>query len=109
MAQPGEILISYETYALIKDEICCEERDHINVKGISRPIAIYQVIDAYDNLGKGHDLIHEDHGNLKLDIDLGTMSAEERSHALIILQRTMDRLSRAGESSAPTPAKQERA
>ena len=101
MAPPGEILVSYETYALVKDEVCCEERDRINVKGISRPVAIYQVIDTYDNLGKGRDLIHEDYDNLKLDIDLGAMSTNDRSHAVTVLQRAVDRLSH---TEAVTPA-----
>jgi class 3 adenylate cyclase len=100
MAPPGEILISYETYAHVRDQVCCEERDHITVKGISRPVAIYQVIDTYDNLDKSRDLIHEDYGTLKLDIDPEAMSAEERSHAVIVLQRAVDRLSRADEATA---------
>jgi adenylate cyclase len=104
MAPPGEIVISYETYALVKDEVCCEERDRIDVKGISRPVAIYQVSDTYDNLGKGHDLIHEDYGNLKLDIDLGAMSVDDRSHAVTVLQRAVDRLSHTTEAAAPVIA-----
>ena len=63
-APPDEILISYETYVLVKDAVCCEERGHINVKGISHPVATYQVIDVYDNVGKSRDLIHEDYGTL---------------------------------------------
>jgi class 3 adenylate cyclase len=93
LAPPGEILISYETYALVKDEVCCEERGRINVKGIAHPVATYQVIDLYDSLGKSRDLIHEDHGTLKLDIDLEAMSAGERNHAATVLQRALDRLS----------------
>ena len=48
-APPGEIIVSYETYSLVKDEIYCEEREHINVKGISRSVATFQVIDVYDS------------------------------------------------------------
>jgi class 3 adenylate cyclase/phosphoglycerate-specific signal transduction histidine kinase len=101
MAPAGEILISYETYAHVKDQVCCEERGHINVKGISHSVATYQVIDLYDNLGKSRDLIHEDYGTLKLDIDLEAMSTKERSHAVTVLQRAVDRLSRAKEAAAP--------
>jgi len=110
MAPPGEILISYETYAHIKDRVCCEERGHIDVKGISRPVATYHVVDLYDDLGKSRDLIHEDCGTLKLDIDLEAMSTKERSHAVTVLQRAVDRLSRANEAGAPLiQAKKERA
>jgi class 3 adenylate cyclase/phosphoglycerate-specific signal transduction histidine kinase len=102
MAPPGEILISYETYALVKDEVCCEERGHVNVKGITHPVATYQVIDLYDNLGKSRDVIHEDHGTFKLDIDLEAMSGGERSHAATVLQRALDRLSIATTSDPST-------
>jgi PAS domain S-box-containing protein len=48
MAPSGEILISYETYAHVKDQVYCEESGHINAKGISHPVATYRVIDTYD-------------------------------------------------------------
>jgi class 3 adenylate cyclase len=102
MAPPSEILISYETYALVKDEVCCEERGHVNAKGITHPVATYQVIDLYDNLGRSRDLIHEDHGTFKLDIDLEAMSGGERSHAATVLQRALDRLSIATTSDPST-------
>jgi hypothetical protein len=99
LAPPGEILISYETYALVKDEVCCEERGHINVKGISHFVATYQVIDVYDNVVRTRDLIHEDYGTLRLDIDLEAMSASERSHAVTVLQGAVERLSYAKQTS----------
>jgi len=109
-APPGEILISYETYALVRDEVYCEEQAHINVKGISHAVATYQVIDLYDNLAKSRDLIHEESARLKLDIDLKAISTKERSEAVTVLQRAVDRLSRAGESADPTiPVKKDRA
>jgi hypothetical protein len=104
MSPPGEILISYETYALVKDEICCEERGHINVKGISHSVATYQVVDVYENVASTRDLIHEVYGTLKLDIDLEAMSANERTHALAILQRAVDRLSCAKQTADPSIA-----
>jgi adenylate cyclase len=98
-APPGEILISYETYALVKDEVCCEERGHINVKGISHSVATYQVIDVYDEVANTRNLIHEDFGPLKLDIDLEAMSPSERIHAVTVLQRAVDRLSDAKQTA----------
>ena len=43
-APPGGVLISFETYALVKDSVRCEERGHIQVKGIAQPVATYAVI-----------------------------------------------------------------
>ena len=56
-------------------------------------MATYQIIDVYDNVDKTRHLIHEDYGTLKLDIYLEAMSASERSQAVTVLQRAMDRLS----------------
>src|SRR4029077_10471466 len=91
-----------EDLTQLKDAVCCEERGHINVKGISHPVATYQVIDVYDNVGKSRDLIHEDYGTLKLDIDLEAMSASERSHAVTVLQRAVDRLSDPKQAANPS-------
>ncbi|MDK1024693.1 MAG: adenylate/guanylate cyclase domain-containing protein [Gammaproteobacteria bacterium] len=42
-ATRDEILISYETYLLIKDRMFCERKPEIRVKGIGRPIEVYEV------------------------------------------------------------------
>jgi PAS domain S-box-containing protein len=101
MAPAGEILMSYETYAHVKDQVCCEEREQINVKGISHPVATYKVIDLFDNLGESGEFIHEESGRLKLDIDMEAMSIRERSDAVTVLQRAVDRLSRVKEAADP--------
>ena len=43
-APPGGVLISFETYAHVKDEVRCEERGHVQVKGIAQPVATYAVV-----------------------------------------------------------------
>ena len=43
-APPGGILISFETYAHVKDEVHCEERGQVQVKGIAYPVATYAVL-----------------------------------------------------------------
>jgi hypothetical protein len=55
-----------------------------------------------DSISKARDVIHEDYGTLKLDIDLEAMSASERSHAVTVLQRAVDRLS--GPTQAANPS-----
>ncbi len=94
-ATPGEILISYETHAHVKDKIQCEEHGEVNVKGIAYPVATYQVVDSHENLGERRQLIHEEHPNLTLDLNLDAMSADEVSRAATALQRALDRLASA--------------
>ena len=43
-APPGGVLISFETYALVKDKVRCQERGHVQVKGIAQPVATYAVV-----------------------------------------------------------------
>ena len=104
-ATPGEILISYETFAHVSDQIHCEERGHIDVKGIAYPVATYQVMDTYENLGKEPKHFREDHPNVKLDLDLDTMSADDRSTAATILRRALDHLSAHDETAHPEQAR----
>jgi class 3 adenylate cyclase/phosphoglycerate-specific signal transduction histidine kinase len=92
-ATPGEILMSYETYANVRHRIHCEERGDISVKGIAYPVATYQVVDTYENLGKERLLIHEERPNLRLDLDLDATSADDRDHAVAVLREALNRLS----------------
>ena len=43
-APPGGVLISFETYAHVKDDMRCEERGHVQIKGIAQPVATYAVV-----------------------------------------------------------------
>ena len=42
-ADPGEIILSYETYALVSETVVVEEREPVSVKGISKPIRSYAI------------------------------------------------------------------
>jgi adenylate cyclase len=90
---PGEILISYETHAHVKDQVHCEERGHIEVKGISRPVATYRVIDLYENLGEGNLAIRAKLPHFQLDIDVTLLSEAERREATAVLLDAAERLS----------------
>ena len=102
-ATPGEILISFETYANVRDRIHCEERGRISVKGIAYPVATYQVVDAYANLGTERLFMHEERPNLRLDLDLDAMSASDRNHAAAVLREALNRLSALDQASTPGP------
>ena len=41
---PDRITVSQTTWALIKNEIKCEPKGEVEVKGFSEPVTIYQVI-----------------------------------------------------------------
>jgi class 3 adenylate cyclase/methyl-accepting chemotaxis protein len=104
-ATPGEILISYETFAHVRDRIRCDEHGEIEVKGLAYPVATYRVMDTYENLGKGQKRLREDHPNVKLDLDLDAMSAADRGTAAAVLRRALDHLFAHDETARPEPAR----
>ncbi|MGH6920539.1 MAG: PAS-domain containing protein [Geminicoccaceae bacterium] len=99
VAPPGEILLSYETYAHVQDQIHCIQRPSITVKGIAYPVATYQVVDFHKELSEDWRLSEEDLSRLKIDLDLQNMSEGERRRAATTLRRALDRLSAFGQDS----------
>ena len=82
-APPGGILISFETCAHVKDEVHCEERGQVQVKGIAYPIATYAV------LGPKQDPERDVTAHLRLDIDPDRMTDDERRAAADKLRRAL--------------------
>lgn len=101
-APPGGVLISYETHALVKDEVYCQELGSIQVKGIANPVATYRAIDLYDNLSDDSRVIHVDHPLVKLNIDLDHLSGEQQRETCALLQQALDRLADPNETSGKT-------
>jgi class 3 adenylate cyclase len=91
-APEGGILISYETYAHVKDAIDCEEMGPIQVRGIGHPVATYRVVDLHANLGGARQPLRAELPHLKLDADPERMSLDERRQAAAILQETLARM-----------------
>jgi hypothetical protein len=89
-APPGGILISYETYAHVQDQVRCEELGRIQVRGISHPVAIYRVLDLC--AADGSERIRSELPHLKLDANPELMSDDERRQAAALLQDALQRL-----------------
>ncbi len=90
LAAPGDILISYETFALVRDRVSCEEHGEIDVKGIAYPVATYKVVDSYESLDQQRQRVREDHPGVTLDLNLDAMTAADRSQVADILRRALD-------------------
>jgi class 3 adenylate cyclase len=88
-APPGEVLISFETFAHVKDEIQCEERGHIQVKGIAQPVATYRVVAPKANLASTGEAVRADTPHLRLEIAPELMSDDERGRAASALRRAL--------------------
>lgn len=85
-APPGGVLISFETFALVKDEVLCEEHGPVRVKGIAHPVETYEVV------GPRSQSKQPSASHLRLEIDAARMSEEERKMAADELRRALDLL-----------------
>lgn len=82
-ADAGEILISQETYALVKDEVCCEDKGQISVKGFSRPVQVYQVLDFRKHLEAPIAHVEHDQPGFSLYLDPSSLQDKQDRHRVI--------------------------
>ena len=90
-APPGGVLISFETYALVKDNVRCEERGQVQVKGIADPVATYAVN------GLKQDLDQAGTTHLRLELQVDRMSDDERRAAVEKLRSALGLLEKDGQ------------
>jgi PAS domain S-box-containing protein len=83
---PGGVLISFETYALVKDKMRCEQRGEVRVKGIADPVATYVVTGVQEERERA------DSAHLRLEFEVDRMTSVERAAAAEQLQRALKRL-----------------
>lgn len=92
-ADPDGILISYETYALVRDQVFAEERPSIEAKGIRREIRPFALTDFLDEPQEGEFIQHEDEA-VSIRIDLRKMEQRRRWELLDQLAQIAEQLKR---------------
>ena len=86
-ASLGKVLISHETWALVKDVVTAEERPPIKVKGIAQPVHAYEVTGLREDLPA--EVLRLDEDGLKVTIDL---ARSDRKTAKDALERLIDEI-----------------
>ncbi len=87
-AEPGGIVMAYETYALVSDIVHAEEQAPIQVKGV-RPFAL---VGLYDDLAGNRRYIHQEQDGVLLLIDLDKLAPEERAAVAARLEAAVSEL-----------------
>lgn len=91
-AEPGEILISHETWSLVKDVVMCRDQGEINVKGLTHPVRIYQVVDFRKDLGKGQTWFEENMTGFSMHMDLEKIRNYDKDRVVEMLLKAAARL-----------------
>lgn len=87
-ADPGEILISSETYALVQGEIHADARDPVLAKGFAQPIPVYAV--HPDGIAPGESgVLRCEQPGLRLEIDTNRLSPMQKAAAAAELRKAL--------------------
>jgi len=81
-ASLGGILISHETYSLVKDMALAEEQQPIQAKGFTKPVRNYRVLDQFDERVDRSRIIREEHDGMRVFLDLSKLDKRAATDAL---------------------------
>ena len=94
-AEPGGILLSYETNALVQGIVLTEEYPPMTVKGFLRPINVYKVLGTYQELVDEGRVVLQERDGLRVLVDL---TKQVSSDAIKILEDVLAELKRRSKS-----------
>ncbi|WP_107329925.1 adenylate/guanylate cyclase domain-containing protein [Metapseudomonas otitidis] len=91
-SEAGEILISHETYSLVKDVIMCRDKGQISVKGFARPVQIYQVVDFRRDLGATSSYVEHELPGFSMYLDTNGIQNYDKEKVIQALQAAAEKL-----------------
>lgn len=91
-ADVDEILISEDTFSLIKDVVACKPKEEIAVKGIAYPVMTYSVLDLIETLKEEREHIKAHLKGFNLSIDFDKLNYADKLYAREMLQKAMAKL-----------------
>lgn len=92
LCEPGEILVSYETFSLIKNKVMCRDKGEITVKGFARPVPIYQIVDLRRDIGAGQSFIEHETEGFAMYLDTGKINLTQKDAIIKALDRASEKL-----------------
>ncbi len=88
-AEPGGVLLSHETNALVQDIVLTEEHPPMTVKGFLRPITSYKLLGTYKELVDEGKVVLQEREGLRVLVDLTKHVSPE---AIAVLEEVLAQL-----------------
>jgi class 3 adenylate cyclase len=101
IAEPGHIVVSYETYALVRDILVAHASPAITMKGISREVIPYTVKGILDASGKKIEIFSEHMTGLDFYLDPSMIDTNHAEHIRIVLRDALKALDTSPSSVEP--------
>jgi class 3 adenylate cyclase len=102
IAEPGQIILSYETYALVRDMLSGHALEPIRMKGIAHPVVPYAVDGLLSDDGVTHKLFSEHMPGLDLYLDPSAMNEDGAARVKVLLEQALATIE-AGRRRGPQP------
>src|SRR5215813_1033107 len=100
IAEPGHIVLSYETYVLVRELVVAQAQPPIMMKGISREIVPYAVRGTLDAAGEAIEIFREHMAGLDLYLNPSMISTNHAERIRTVLQEALKALDRNGAPAA---------
>ena len=94
IAEPGHIVVSYETYALVRDIVVAQQLSPIAMKGISREVNPYAIRSVLDSTGKSVEVFSEHLAGLDFYFNAGMIDSTDAKHVRNVLEDALKALSK---------------
>lgn len=91
-ADINQILISHDTYALIRDQIVCQKKAELKMKGIAYPVQTYEVLGLADEIKTRHERVKKELEGFRLLIDFQKLTYTDKLAAKEILESAISQL-----------------
>ena len=91
-ADAGEILISHETYSMIKDVIMCRDKGQATVKGFTRPVQVYEVVDFRRDLGATSSYLEHELPGFSMYLDTNSIQNYDKQKVIQALNQAAEQL-----------------
>lgn len=91
-AEVGGILLANETHALVKDWVNAEEGEPLTVKGFSRPVRTFKLLNISEGTTRTTKSFRRSLSNLSLTMNTSLMSASEKKRTAVILREALENI-----------------
>ena len=92
IAAVDEILISHETYLLIRDQILCKEKGAVTLRGIAKPTQVWEVVDFHKDTNSHSSWIEHELSGFTMHMDLSKIRNFEKEAVLKALEQAEKKL-----------------
>ena len=103
-AEPGEILMSSETYALVQRDIAADARPPVQAKGFAHPIPVYAVRPDAAALKGAAQVLRCEQAGVRVEIDMARLTNAQRMETAAQLRGLAHTLEQVAVPAALPPA-----